>query len=252
MTSQLKFYIDSNRSELRNENGILVPSLNISDFFAIDVNNGELEVITDNLDRELIEDFKIVIMVEDVKADIVASQFRPQIQRASLFVTILDINDNTPQFKEKLYKVMLQENLPKNTEILTVSAEDADKNRTITYNLEAGSFDSLKMLDINPKTGTVFILEKLDFEDQKWLNFTIRATDNGVPSRYHFVAVVVEIDSRSATYSATACARVRRRRASDGAPVSRYSGFGNVCECPDPPVRPSRWTRRARRANSRL
>ena len=78
---------------------------------------------------------------------------------------------------------MLQENLPKNTEILTVSAEDADKNRTITYNLEAGGFDSLKMLDINPKTGTVFILEKLDFEDQKWLNFTIRATDNGVPSR---------------------------------------------------------------------
>ena len=76
LTSQLKYYIDSNRSELRNENGILVPSLNISDFFAIDVNNGELEVITENLDRELIQDFKIVIMVEDVKADIVASQFR--------------------------------------------------------------------------------------------------------------------------------------------------------------------------------
>ena len=56
-------------------------------------------------------------MVEDVKADIVASQFRPQIQRASLFVTILDINDNNPEFKEKLYKVMLQENLPKNTGI---------------------------------------------------------------------------------------------------------------------------------------
>ena len=67
---------DSNRSELRNENGILVPSLNISDFFAIDANTGELEVVTENLDRELIQDFKIVIMVEDVKADIVASQFR--------------------------------------------------------------------------------------------------------------------------------------------------------------------------------
>ena len=51
---------DSNRSELRNENGILVPSLNISDFFAIDANTGELEVVTENLDRELIQDFKIV------------------------------------------------------------------------------------------------------------------------------------------------------------------------------------------------
>ena len=60
-------------------------------------------------------------------------EFRPQIQRASLFVTLLDVNDNNPNFKEKLYNVMLQENLPKNTEILIVSAEDADKNRTITY-----------------------------------------------------------------------------------------------------------------------
>ena len=120
-------------------------------------------------------------------------EFRPQIQRASLFVTLLDVNDNNPNFKEKLYNVMLQENLPKNTEILIVSAEDADKNRTITYSLEAGSFESLKMLDINPKTGAVVILEKLDYEVQKWLNFTVRAQDNGVPVRSNYVDVVVEI-----------------------------------------------------------
>ena len=88
---------------------------------------------------------------------------------------------------------MLQENLPKNTEILIVSAEDADKNRTITYSLEAGSFESLKMLDINPKTGAVVILEKLDYEVQKWLNFTVRAQDNGVPVRSNYVDIVVEI-----------------------------------------------------------
>ena len=51
LTSQLKYYIDSNRSELRNENGILVPTMNISDFFAIDINTGEVEVVTKNLDR---------------------------------------------------------------------------------------------------------------------------------------------------------------------------------------------------------
>ena len=121
------------------------------------------------------------------------SNFRPQIQRASLFVTILDVNDNIPKFKEKLYNVMLQENLPKNTEILIVSAEDADKNRTITYSLESGSFDSLKMLDINPKTGAIVILEKLDYEVQKWMNFTVRAQDNGVPALSNYVDIVVEI-----------------------------------------------------------
>ena len=61
------------------------------------------------------------------------------------------------------------------------------------YSLEAGSFDSLKMLDIDPKTGAVVILEKLDYEVQKWLNFTVRAQDNGVPIRSNYVDVVVEI-----------------------------------------------------------
>ena len=153
LTAQLKYFLDFNKSEARNENGILVPSLNISDFFAIDSNTGELEVIGE-LDREYVQDYKLVIMVEDIKADIIASQFRPQISRASLFVTILDENDNAPVFKEASYKVMLQENIPENTEILTVSAEDIDKNRSITYNLE-GSLEILELLDIDSIEGKV-------------------------------------------------------------------------------------------------
>ena len=191
LTSNLKFYLDSNRSEARNENGILVHNLNISDYFAIDEDNGELEVIQD-LDREFVQDYKIMIMVEDVKADIVASQFRPQIQRASIFITVTDVNDNNPEFNEPYYKVMLQENIPKDTEILAVNAEDIDKNRTILYHLE-GSLDALKMLEIDSKTGVIKILQKLDFEKQKWLNFTVRAQDSGVPSRSNYADVFVEI-----------------------------------------------------------
>ena len=191
LTSQLKYFVDYNKSEARNDNGILVPVLNISDFFAMDENTGELEVIGE-LDRETVQDYKLVVMVEDVKADIIASQFRPQIQRSSLFVTILDVNDNPPQFKEPFYKVMLQENIPENTEILTVAAEDIDKNRTITYHLE-GTFEILDILDIDNVEGTIKIREKLDYETRKWLNFTVRAQDNGIPVRANYADVFVEI-----------------------------------------------------------
>ena len=87
---------------------------------------------------------------------------------------------------------MLPENVPKNTEILTVAAEDIDVNRTVTYNLE-GSFDTLELLDVNSVTGQVFIRGRLDYEDLQGLNFTIRAEDNGVPTRSNYVDVSIEI-----------------------------------------------------------
>ena len=94
--------------------------------------------------------------MEDINADLVASQFRPQIQKSSVFITIQDVNDNQPAFKEPFYKVLLPENTPKDTEILTVTAEDIDVNRTITYNLE-GNFDIFEILDVDPLTGQIFI-----------------------------------------------------------------------------------------------
>ena len=42
--------------------------------------------------------------MEDINADLVASQFRPQIQKSSVFITIQDVNDNQPVFKEPFYK----------------------------------------------------------------------------------------------------------------------------------------------------
>jgi cadherin 23 len=191
LTSQLRFYIDANKSESRNENGILLPNLNITELFAIDQDSGDITVSGD-LDREVVQDIKLTIIVEDVKADIIASQFRPQISRSSLFITILDINDNNPMFKKNIYSSVLNENVPKDSEILTISAEDIDKNRTVVYNLE-GSLKILKILDIEPMSGKVIIREKLDYEKVKWLNFTVRAMDSGVPSRSNYADVNIAI-----------------------------------------------------------
>ena len=98
LTAKLEFRIDYNASEGRNENGILVPNLNISEIFSIEKDKGDIEVIG-NLDREITEQFKLMIVVEDVNADLEASQFRPQIQRSSLFIMVQDVNDNQPAFK---------------------------------------------------------------------------------------------------------------------------------------------------------
>ena len=45
LTAKLEFRIDYNASEGRNENGILVPNLNISEIFSIEKDKGDIEVI---------------------------------------------------------------------------------------------------------------------------------------------------------------------------------------------------------------
>ena len=60
LSAQLEFKIDFNASEARNENGFLVPNLNISDIFHIDKYSGDIEVIG-NLDREIAEQYKLMI-----------------------------------------------------------------------------------------------------------------------------------------------------------------------------------------------
>lgn len=63
-----------------------------------------------------------------------------------------------------------------------MAAYDIDKNRTITYSLE-GPDDTLDLIQIDAESGEIVVASKIDHEVHKWLNYTVRATDSGHPSR---------------------------------------------------------------------
>lgn len=59
-----------------------------------------------------------------------------QTSSATLTITVDDENDNNPVFRKPFYKTSITENSKTGINIATVIADDADKNRTMTYYIE--------------------------------------------------------------------------------------------------------------------
>jgi len=105
---------------------------------------------------------------------------------------VLDENDNNPKFRLPFYRQSITENSINGAMIVNVLAADVDKNRTITYALEGNpTYRSLMHLDA--QTGEIVVANKIDHEQHQWLNFSVRATDSGVPARSSLVDVYITV-----------------------------------------------------------
>lgn len=65
---------------------------------------------------------------------------------AQLTITLLDENDNTPQFNRNTYTSTLNENVSLGTTVLTVTATDLDSgtNAQVSYSITGKSYSSVK------------------------------------------------------------------------------------------------------------
>ncbi|XP_064550681.1 cadherin-23 [Drosophila montana] len=184
----LRYKLNAAHSEARNEEGGLVK---ISEYdylgaFELDAIQGYLKVIK-LLDREKVEHIKLAIAVEDL-----AAAKGKQIVETFLSIQIQDENDNNPKFRQPFYRQTITENSINGVLIANVLAYDVDKNRTITYALEGNPvYRSLVHLDA--QTGEIVVSNKIDHEQHQWLNFSVRATDAGVPPRSGLVDVYVTV-----------------------------------------------------------
>lgn len=72
-----------------------------------------------------------------------------------IYVTVLDINDNTPEFTEAVYKKDISESVSMGTSVLTISATDKDLHSRLFYKLSgAANAISLQLFEIDSETGT--------------------------------------------------------------------------------------------------
>ncbi|PSN51541.1 Cadherin-23 [Blattella germanica] len=115
---------------------------------------------------------------------------------AILTVIVEDENDNNPKFRRSFYRRSITENSKNGVTIINVVADDADKNRTITYSLE-GSRAATDLVHLDIETGEIVVANKIDHEQFPWLNFTVRATDSGIPSRSSFVEVFIQVQDEN-------------------------------------------------------
>ncbi|XP_017681087.1 PREDICTED: protocadherin alpha-2-like, partial [Lepidothrix coronata] len=176
-------------------NAHLSYTLSPSEHFSLDLQklserNIEPElVLTKPLDRETLAVHRLLLTASDGG--------RPSLTGTmEVVISVLDVNDNAPQFNLSLYKVQLPESSLVGTLVVRVNATDADEgsNSEVTYTVTNFFPASGKdVISVNAKTGEIRLTGALDFEEVSVFDFRIEARDQGWPSLSGHCKVVLEV-----------------------------------------------------------
>ncbi|XP_030655109.1 cadherin-23 isoform X2 [Nomascus leucogenys] len=147
------------------------------------------------MNRELVATYEVTLSVIDNASDL--PELSVSVPNAKLTVNVLDVNDNTPQFKPfgiTYYTERILEGATPGTTLIAVAAVDPDKglNGLVTYTLLDLVPPGYVQLE-DPSAGKVIANQTVDYEEVHWLNFTVRASDNGSPPRAAEIPVYLEI-----------------------------------------------------------
>ncbi|XP_030315250.1 LOW QUALITY PROTEIN: protocadherin alpha-5-like [Calypte anna] len=146
-------------------------------------------VLTKALDRETVPVHRLVVTASDGG--------RPSLTGTmELVISVLDANDNAPQFNQSVYKVKLLEGSQLGTLLITLSAMDLDEgiNSEIMYLF--GKYVTAKvkeMFSVDEKKGEIRLRGKLDYEEMKSYEIMVEARDSGTPPLSGHCKVVVEV-----------------------------------------------------------
>ncbi|XP_010897511.2 protocadherin-23 [Esox lucius] len=143
------------------------------DLFYIDPHSGQISTNT-HLDREMYQQFTLRVQARD-------SGIQPLSSTATVLCSVLDDNDNVPEFMQASFQLSLPENLPPGV-IHTAQASDPDHgvNGTVTYSIKGEDYDG--RFTIHPTTGVVSTTQELDREERPSYNLCIQASDGGQPT----------------------------------------------------------------------
>uniref|UniRef100_A0A8B9R015 Cadherin domain-containing protein n=1 Tax=Anas platyrhynchos TaxID=8839 RepID=A0A8B9R015_ANAPL len=176
-------------------NAQLSYTLSPSEHFALDVKSkGENKhsvalVLMKSLDRESLAEHRLVLTASDGG--------RPALTgTVELVVSVLDANDNAPQFNQSVYKVRLPESAPPGTVFLCIRATDKDEgiNQEISYGLRETVSEKVKELFIiDTISGEMKTAGQLDFEDVQSYDLEVEARDKGVPPLSGHCSVELEV-----------------------------------------------------------
>lgn len=143
--------------------------------FEIDPRSGLIST-SGRVDREHMESYELVVEASDQ-----GQEPGPRSATVRVHITVLDENDNAPQFSEKRYVAQVREDVRPHTVVLRVTATDRDKdaNGLVHYNIISGN--SRGHFAIDSLTGEIQVVAPLDFEAEREYALRIRAQDAGRP-----------------------------------------------------------------------
>ncbi|NWH54715.1 PCDA5 protein, partial [Fregata magnificens] len=146
-------------------------------------------VLKKSLDRETVPVHRLMVTASDGG--------RPSLTGTmEVVISVLDVNDNAPQFNQSVYKVQLRENAAPGTVFLQLRATDKDEgsNREVHYSFSdmiSAKLQDLFIIDRN--SGEIQTAGELDFEDVQSYDLEIEARDKGTPPLSGHCSVEVEV-----------------------------------------------------------
>ncbi|XP_009888981.1 PREDICTED: protocadherin alpha-C1-like [Charadrius vociferus] len=146
-------------------------------------------VLTKPLDRETMPVHRLVLTASDGG--------RPSLSGTmEVLISVLDANDNAPQFNQSVYKVKVLEGSEPGSLLITLSATDLDEgiNSDITYLFSRHVTEEVKeMFTIDQKKGEIRLQGKLDYEEMDSYEIIVEARDKGSPPFSGHCKVVLEV-----------------------------------------------------------
>ena len=126
------------------------------------------------------------------KISVVDSGFPQKSDETEVVVSVLDANDNLPNFSQTIYKASVRENSPADTYLLSVAANDLDTGSwgEVSYQLQYGGSLPFRL---DNSSGELFTTEVFDFEDKQEYDFDVIALDGGSPPMYSVASVHIDI-----------------------------------------------------------
>ena len=131
-------------------------------------------VLNVSLDREVQAEYLLTVQVEDNGSPLLSST-------ALVRLLVEDLNDNVPMFvggSAPLVVTIVEENEAE-VLLLTLNATDLDENE-LTFSIDSAS--PFNNFTLDPQTGELFAVSRLDYEFVTSYIITVRVTDNGESS----------------------------------------------------------------------
>lgn len=140
-----------------------------------------IQIMVDGeLDRENTDHYNIEVIAVDGGTP-------PRTGILPVNISVTDVNDNFPQFSHKAYNASVEEDIPVNSTILHVTANDLDigDNSKIVYSFAAHQpqEDIESLFSINSDTGEIKTIGRLVYNPSHQYQIIVEASDSGSPPK---------------------------------------------------------------------
>ncbi|NXW90273.1 PCDA2 protein, partial [Alopecoenas beccarii] len=146
-------------------------------------------ILTKPLDRETLPVHRLVLTASDGGRSSLTGTME-------LVISVLDANDNAPQFNQSVYNVKVVEGSEPGTLLLTLGATDLDEgiNSDIIYLFSRHVTAEIKeMFTIDENNGEIRLRGKLDYEEKDSYEVTVEARDKGTPPLSSHCSVELQV-----------------------------------------------------------